>query len=539
MSEDLVFNGVDPDACIESIGLLFKHNNRIRWGVNLRFHPPQDKQSFTVSYAPVLARKRKLSTANDHKLRGWSEDFVIDSTVPWRVCQIKDCPIGGLNKEYRDQFCFVFQLRDGKTIYLPQFELARVLFFRDGYLARTALDSDCLEVDFNAEIDLESGKGLIEIMPTAGYPLKNFNSLESRNYLSWILLDKQARKSYESIGLNQKKYGYQSGHYRMWNFRFDPPELPGAYFDVRGQFDKKTKAMFVYEIAALESIKADIPDEIDMHHLEFTTPSNERNRNGSPVAPTGEVEGVCLHDDEEANAERSRLILQGDKVKSAFSKPFITNRVAQKKRKVSSVAVDEGEGESHFIDVSAEEPTAGPGRAGADWNITHDLTENAHLFENKFSCFLDMVKVMASYDGCEMESKVIHKLPPISNCSKHRLSTDGNPRCMAVIDLQIEGKFVTLLEVDTSDAVKALSTKVLLPRTYSTWDDDLNKIMFGLVRSSLVWPSSILTHICGSGRHIGIKHPQSAGGHRGLLLPDTIEGWAARFYVRIQELLGF
>lgn len=110
---------------------------------------------------------------------------------------------------------------------------------------------------------------------------------------------------------------------------------------------------------------------------------------------------------------------------------------------------------------------------------------------------------------------------------------------MAVIELEVQGKHVILLEVDTSDAEKALSTKVLVLRDSSKWKDDLNKIMYGLVRGSLVWPSKVLNQICGKKGHIGIKHPKCAGGHKGLLLPDTIDGWAGRCYGRILSLLGF
>lgn len=535
MSDDYVFDQIDPDVRIDSIGSLFKASGGSRWGVNLQFYPSQKKSSLTISNAPILARRRILNPTADYGRKGWEENFYISSTRSWEVEKIGNCPIASSVMD-NEQFCFVFQIGGGKTVYLPQFELARALFLRDGYLARTAIESESLDLDFDVISDLESGKAYINVMPTSGYPLKSFNELDSRNYLSWILLDEQARKSYESISLRQKKFGYQSGGYRKWDFSFEPPELPGAFFSVRGRFDKKTRSMFVYEIDKIRSIKADIPDEIEMHHPEFTIPSPEQNKKGTPVAPAGEIKGFCLHDNEAANADGSRLIIQGEQIEAEFTKPFITNRVSTKKRKVASVVPGEGKSEDHVLDVSAEEPMAGYGRAGADWNTAKDLTDNAHLFENKFNCYLTMVERMATFDGCIMRSNKIHKLPFVPRCSKHRLSTDGNPRCMAVIDLQVGGKLVTLLEVDTSDAEKALSTKALLVREYSTWEEDLSKIMTELVRGSLVWPSKLLTQLCGSGGHIGIKHPQAARGHNGLLLPDTTEGWAARFYGRVQNL---
>ncbi|GEM_PF-4749425 len=205
---------------------------------------------------------------------------------------------------------------------------------------------------------------------------------------------------------------------------------------------------------------------------------------------------------------------------------------------MSSVIPDEGEGEGHVLDVSAEEPIAGHGRAGADWNTTHDVTDKAHLFESKFDCFLDMVNVMASDYACVRLSKRIYQLPQVAGCTKHRLSTNGNPRCLAVIELEVHGKRVILLEVDTSDADKSLSTMVLRPCNYIEWEDNLNKIMVSLVRKSLKWPSKFVKSICVSGGRVGINHPRCAGGHKGLLLPDVIVGWAGRFYGRIEEMVG-
>ena len=534
---DYVFPQFDSDVRIDSIGEMFKAKDHTRWGVNLQLYRPQKKSSLTISNAPILARKRYLNPTINHDLKGWGESFYISSMKEWQAARIGDCPIKSLEKDKR-QFCFVAPMRGGKTAYLPQFEFGRSLFFHDGYLSRTALMPECLDLDFNVSTDWSNNRAYIEIMPISGYPLGSFNDLDRRNYLSWILLDEQARKSYESIGLHQKKYGYQSGNYRMWDFSFDPPELPGAYFSVRGWFDQETKSIFVYEIDKIKRIKADIPDEIDMFHPEFTTPSQERNEKGMPVAPSGDIAGARIHDDEDANADGSRIILPSDKVESEFSKAFITNRISKKKRKVSSAIPDEGESERHILDVSAEEAIAGQGYAGADRSITNDVTEKAHLYESKFDCFLDMVNVMTSYDGCVRHSKKIYELPPVARCTKHRLSTDGNPRCMAVIVLEVQGKHVILLEVDTSDAEKALSTKVLLPRNYSEWENDLNKVMYGLVRKSLNWPSKVLDQICGEGGHIWIRHPKCAGGHIGLLLPDTIEGWAGRFYGRIEEMLS-
>lgn len=535
MSDNYTFHLLDPDAVIEGIGLLFRKIGGTMWGINLEFDSEQEKSSLTTSYAPVLSRQRRLRSTGVLERRGWKDEFYIASTTSWDVCRIGDCPMKRTAND-RDQFCFVFSVANGKTVYLPQFELARALFLRDGYLARSAMESDVLDLDFQVIRDWENGIAHINVMPTAGYPLRYFNELKSRNFLSWILLDAQARRSYRSISWWQKKTGYRSGGYEKWNFRFDPPELPNAYFKVRGLFDKSTRSLFVNEIVRIGRIQADIPEVIEMYHPKFTTPSSESVNGKVHVAPSGDIEGYHLHDAEPANADGSRRIIQGEKVESEFTKAFVTNRVTEKKRKISSSIPNGEEGEGHVIDASSEEPIAGNGRTGVDWDISEDLTKNEHLFKNKFKCFLDMVELMAANNDCTVVSDRIIKLPSVPRCSKHRLS-DGNPRCLDVVELRVEDKHVVLLEVDTSDADKALSTRVLVPSKVESWDDDLKRIMHELVRGSLVWPLDVLDQVCGKNGHIWIRHPKCAGGHQGLLLPDTIEGWAGRFYWRIREML--
>lgn len=94
------------------------------------------------------------------------------------------------------QHCFCF-LANNIQIYLPQLELARVLFLHDGYLSRSALEPDYLRSEFSIEYP-GPNVAWVNVLPSSSYPLKSLDDYESRRLLSWILIDPDARASYES-----------------------------------------------------------------------------------------------------------------------------------------------------------------------------------------------------------------------------------------------------------------------------------------------------------------------------------------------------
>ena len=232
------FDHLSDDTQIKAVGSLFRRVNGSQWGINLGFYPLQQKKSLTVSNAPVLVRRRTLNPTTQYKQSGYRQAFSITDTSRWKVDTISSCPI--LEKPHpieKEQLCFVFQADTGLMVHLPQFELARALFLHDGYLSRTALESDCLKAEFDIAINPANNAALVNVMPSSTYPLISFNDPEVRRVLSWILIDSEARASFESIGQNQKLTATEARGYRQWNFQFAPPSLPWAEFEVRGKFN--------------------------------------------------------------------------------------------------------------------------------------------------------------------------------------------------------------------------------------------------------------------------------------------------------------
>ena len=141
-----------------------------------------------------------------------------------------------------------------------------------------------------------------------------------------------------------------------------------------------------------------------------------------------------------------------------------------------------------------------------------------------------MLDQLVSQHGCVIKSSQLRKLPHIARCKKHLLSIDGNPRCIAVIEIAIKETTFYILEVDTSDAINSLSTMILLFNSPSDWKKQLGELERMLVKRSLTWPNHLFDKYCGSEGFRGISHPKSSVSDKGLLDSDSVVHWADRFH---------
>ena len=519
---------VPNDAIVQAIGNFFRPINGSRWAVNILLS--SEWSHLTLSHAPLLARKRILNPSERYHPSGWEQHFQIDNTADWRVTQIGDCPITGYrNKRDADQFCFTFSLTDETQVYLPQFELARALFLHDTYLSRAALEPSFLKNDFDIRFDNQNDFARINVLPTSTYPLAHLNEPNSRNMLSWVLLDPEARYSYESIGKHEKLHGSNDRIYRKWNFQFTPPNLVNCRFSIRGHFDKDTKNLFVFQIDNIGNLPADLPKNIEFFHPALASGSTKGGKWGAHqgLEACDEFE---IDDENTTNTDTQPVVFQLIPVNIAFANPFQTQKTGN--RAGASYLPSSGGGApangSHLVGLEAG--MAGEGLPSADWNTVNDVTDDAHLFENKFSCFFKMMELLINNFNCLYISRTIRKLPKIPRCAKHLLFTDGTNRCLSVVVLQVNNSTFHLLEVDTSDGETALSTQLLCLKSPHTWAYDIKQIEHRLLKGSLKWPKNFLHTLCGQRGHVGVPHPQTKAENKGLLDPDSITGWAERIF---------
>jgi hypothetical protein len=530
------FKKFDDDVKILGIGSLFRRHSGGKWYVNLQLAPSQRSSSYlSLSNAPILARRRVINPTTEFSKPGYRQRIKITDTRKWLVKRIGDCPITGFERKLEaGQFCFVFENYDGRTIFLPQFELARTLFFHGTYLSKTAIESDCLRSEFDVFVDHTQDCATIRVMPSADCTVSHLNEPKSQKHLSWVLLDADARRSYESICKFQRLHGVNAPRYRKWTFQFEPPPLENVFLQAHGVFDKEVNCFFAWEIDAIRGVPNAMPGEIyiEYQELEHSVPGS-----GQVVHPAGngEVSPLVIHDDIAANANTTAIQMEADSVAVVFKKPFHVIRVASRDRNRPTTTQGDESG-NKVISVSTEEGVADHGLPAADWNTLNDETDYSQFFENKFACFLNMVRVLVGTYGCAPVAKSIVPLPKVGRCKKHLLSTTGEARSIAEVGLRVGGKIVHLLEIDTSDADKAISTQVLVVRNLRQWKADFEILRRELIQDSLNWPTRFLDNLCGKERHRGVNHPQAPKGDRGVLDPTSTAGWAARIFGWMQKL---
>jgi len=516
------FKKLSEDSKILGIGSLFRGLGNKSWALNIDFNGGAS-QSLQFSNIPVIARKRVLNATKPYDLAGKLFDFTISNTQTWNTALASDCSAYNAHKHGSDfnQSCFVAKV-EGVRVFIPQLEMARVLFYHDPFLARLSLQHNSLSEDFILQIG-NDGQPLIVVREGAEYPTTYFNRDDNRRFLSWVLLDSSARASFESISTHLIKNQTIKNGYHRWNFQFTPPLLNGVKVGVRGWHDNASKTFFVWEITKLDGLPSDVTGEIDFFH-----PRYERRIGGRPTKGDGTKgeapEQFELDDDELSDTDKVTLALLSERVSVSFKTPFITNRVAHKNKSVNSVI---GDNVNKVLDknLSPNEKEEGGRLPGGAWNNLDDQTDDAHLYLGKFQSFFQMVESLVVKYDCLLINKDITKLPKLGDGKKHWLEDTQNPRCLAIVELEHKNKFFTLLEVDTSDGAAKLSTMLV---TSGTVKVEINKtaIAQGVINKSLGWPSDIFKRDFGEEAYKGIPHPKSK--HPGSLPPEEIGPWAQR-----------
>jgi|GEM_PF-217016 len=523
------------DVTILAMGSLFRKLDGVMWGINLQLAPDQGNNALMITNAPILARRRVLNQNMRQQSKGYRRSFVCRKGVSWGLARIGDIPASWAGRSFeKEQWCFKFTIDADTTVFLPQFELARVLFLHNAYLARTALDSDCLKAEFDVNVSAAGAR--INVLPSSSYPLRLFNNPNARKMLSWLLLDPNARVSYESIGRNQKLYGRDYNGYRHWDFQFTPPPLTGAQFDLKGFFDQATKSFFVHEILNIKGVQASVPDTIAIHHPKFK--EGVSGGGGHPGGyGAGNVSEYDVEDDGDANSDNEHYMLPCLGRGIEFDHEFKAVREAESKHVVAENPDQDEEGiVDSVLHVSTDEPTESGTLPSADWDAKNGCLDDEDAFISRFEGFVRMLDKLEK--ECEVIDRDFRKFPALPRFKRHFLSDGETARRMAIVKLKKNNKILYLLEVDTSDAITPISSRLVYVPSLS--DEQVNGLMKELMRNSMHWPVGKLTSLCGSPEHHkGISHPKADSSlDKGILKTDSIEHWAERVLIRANCLIG-
>ncbi|WP_084031773.1 Tn7-like element transposition protein TnsE [Desulfonatronum lacustre] len=525
------FKNVQQDSTITSIGSLFRDTTNSNWKINVGLNPQQPTDFFGISQIPALARLRVLNPTAEHNPAGFERKLLVNKFHDWRTDRINSSCIPTIPYQDKKQLCFIFK-DDYYEYYLPQLELARVLFYHNAYLTRLSLIHQGLSQDFEVQRFDGTSEATVTILPCCSLPQYVREDHNLRRHLAWILTDDDARRSFESIYKYQLLNGYENDKYRRWNFQFDPPNLENAKLTFRGRYDKNSKKFLITEIHKILNINCNYPRFVEFHDPKFSESESGNGRIAStPLPPDNES---LIDDHQEPFSDTSVKRINTPLVSISFTKPIKTTRIAVgKKRSAGCRNVDTTNTTSKawIEEVSTDEGSILGTLRSADYDGLEDMSDDTHLYVNKFKLFMLMISLLLKMPNCTHVFKKIKKIRKIKRCSKHLLD-DGNPRCLAVYFVKKNNLVYALIEVDTSDSKQCLSTLLLKNiNSITNWNILIDELELNLLKNSLVWPTSFLNQMFGS-NYKRISHPKTSS-KKPSLDQDSIHGWAKRLYLEM------
>ncbi|BDO06278.1 transposase [Aeromonas hydrophila] len=463
---------------------------------------------------------------------GFLKKLVLPPVDTWRESTLGECPRLSRrlarNPEVASQRCFVFEA-NGLTVWLPKFELARKLFFHAGFLVRSAFEPNGLDMAFSVQKEKE----IIHIRTPAktGAPSQLLKIKGYRDHFSWLLLDPDVRSSFESIWRSLNDEQDTGGtRYARWRFNFIPPScLSGVTMEVQGPLDQDKRELLVWEIRGLLGLRFDCRDEIHFHHPSLRL--SVKGEGGGRMPPAPGTEEIEVDEEEEPDDGRERQLLELPIEGIAFDDHPATRiayqgqRAAGQGKRVDDDTVPGGE--ARILGL-ADDVTGGTVAPGEFQQL--DVPKDTGQFPNRFVMLRNIIRQIAEEPGIELLELEVKSLPQVPRCSYHMMD-ENTPRCYLMARFGLEDGWERyLLEVDTSDNRKRLSTRIVIFRAEANARDCIDRILKDMVKFSLRWPT-LMEKVCKSFH--SIHHPKENSTDQ---LQVRVDAWVLRLKEGVKAL---
>lgn len=531
------FYKCDDDVRIVHLGkvLVRTSDTSYRPSIEVWCYPPQQKNGFyatAFSNIPALYRGKIINQRNQ------SENYVkrgrhtFGSNDYLRKSTLNEFPDLGsaesLRKKESEQSAFVLDRINAPKLIIPQLELARVLFYASSYLSRASLMSSRLLTDFKVDVNFKQGYANIEVLQTSKYPPSAFNDSATRSMLSWLLINTNAKRSFESIFryFNTESHLDVSSGYKRWLFHFEPPQMSEWSFSYEGRLDATGNYFLVEKIIDIE-INDKMPSRIYFHNPTFTHPDDGKppTIGGGGPKPYEQPEEHAVDDGKEASDANQAFLLGENACSLRFKNNFSTSKVTKPKR-------NHKPGSSQAPPQIADD-TVSTNEPGSDGEIPsadmgggmQDCTDHSEEYASRYTAFNMMVKMLEDKYACTIIDSYTHELDQVGG-SKCYLIDTGAKRTIRCVVLERNGHVNYLLEVDVTGLSTSISTKCVRQIDTHNWQKQFTRIKKGLVTKSLGWPTQEMDAMFGVAKHIRISHPTSIKGDSKGIPTGSILDWA-------------
>ncbi len=527
-------NHFDHNVTVTHIGGLFKGSRSQIWSINLQCSPIQTKRFTNFSNAAMLIRGKKLNCSE----RQLSQPNLVitlsdqDFLAPSSLKDFDDLTTDSKLAYFEGiQTSFIIKRENQPVIHLPQFELARTLFLINSYFCRASLSTTTIQHEF--EVIQNDDENLIVFLENNTMPLKLVNQKGTQGLLAWLLLDPNAKQSFESICRYFNTQLKDENGWKKWIFQFDPPSMDGWTLHLRGRYNSSQNDFLVEEIVGIE-IDSDIPTNITFSHPSFIQIKTQGQQSGQGYKPedSGSLDST-IEDDATASIEQGIRVLNGNESWVSFIKPLEINKKGKSKitgQKAKDGNDDDESGSGHL--VSTDEANSAGDLPAADVGGKKDHTNYDEKYTQRYNDFNSMIGLLQTEHQCMLYESITHELMKVGRSECHKIG-DNKLRTIKFVHLTQRGKDFLLIELDTSDGIKSISTK-LIHLTTDDWKVYLDDIKKHLVAKSLSWPNQLFNDLFGENSHIHIVHPRFPTQESGS--SDSVSNWAVRIMNGLRAL---
>ena len=479
------------NARITFLGSIFKQNKQKDWNIHIglenHYKHLADYEKYMIKHArfsnmPLLAKNRRFNQTKE--IPPYNESIItikIDDFNNWKITT---------NKSGQYLFSHIVSDLEGTykdiQIHLPQIELARVLFFHNAYLSRTALTQGKLTGEYY--IVPEEHHTIIHVHEFCGFPHYQYDNVGMRRLLAWILLDTEARASYESICKHMLTEQIQNKTQISWSFNFAPPSLVDAEITMKVYFSEKNQQYYVNEIIGIANLPTDISNEVIFCSPKFTVKNSYEKTGGNSGGRNTSNDDPTIDDEKEADSDRKITQIESPKITMSLASPYETKKATLKRSGKKGIPNHNDVEILPDHSVSTGEATIFGEIGRGEFENVHDDSDDLAFFMKRFEAFKVMVEQFASQHRIQPIIHV-HKLPAVNRSKLHR-THDGNPRCIIEVQLSFQGKKFVILEIDTSDNLKPLSTLIVKISDTDTWNSYFPTFRKQIVKRSLRWPTA-------------------------------------------------
>lgn len=480
--------GLPNDALLTNIGSISRRLDYKDWLVTVNYINSRNEKGFKgikFSNAPALCRGRMYSNDSDGSKKGPIFEFTIDDLENWSDVEYfyakyfePPAPV---------ELSSVSARNISAICRIPKFELARVLFFYNTYLATSALQERALDLSFKTVFTDRSH--LIEVLPHCPLVPKDFKDDVLRSHLAWLLLNDEIRQSYDSIHNHLIEETTNNGDYKNWLFNFTPPPLKNIKIKARFYIDQND-VYRVDEILSITNLISNIDSDVYFTGEHFVDNKQSINPLATEVAvkPRDNDNSHIIDDASDADIDRSKQTIMTPQVALQFQDPIKSSIDYKKARshKGSKLVDEEGvDEESKTNVVATDDATVFGDVAQGDYQ---NIQENSDQTVNNAKSFKAITELLERF-AAEYDTdlfKQFHELPNVKYCRRH-ITEDGLPRNMMEARFEYDNQLFSVFEVYTKDIKKRLSTLIVKVDSYNQLERIMQRFMTSIVQGSISW----------------------------------------------------